>query len=61
MSLTFSELFRLDAEQGDYGVRTELYKSVQRWSTGVDDKVMRQEFWQSFELCSKAGQNGGKF
>lgn len=57
--IKISDAFRLDAVQGISEARTELYKQVLRRSTGADDEVMRQEFWQSFGHCSKAGQNGG--
>jgi len=50
---------QLDAVQGRREARTELYFTVQRRSTAVSDEVMRQELWQSFVLCTKAGQSGG--
>ena len=57
--MIISNPLRLDAVQGSSEARTELYREVLRRSTTADDEVMRQEFWQSFELCLKAGQNGG--
>lgn len=53
-----SNSFHLSADQGSSEARTELY-SVLRGSTGAADAGMHQEFWQSFGLCSKPGQNGG--
>lgn len=50
---------RLDAVQESSDARTELYDEVPQGSTGADDEVMRQEFGQSSELSSEAGQNGG--
>ncbi len=50
---------RLDAVQGSSEARTELYPPVPQGSTAADDEVMRQEFGQSSELGSEAGQNGG--
>ncbi len=54
-----SDFLHLDAIQGISDARTKMYLKVNRGSTVANDTVVRQEFWQRFELCLKTGQNGG--
>ena len=54
-----SNFLHLSVVQGSSEARTELYTEVLRKSTGSADKVIRQEPWQSFVLCAKAGQSVG--
>ncbi len=55
-----SDFQHLDTMQGASDARIELYLRVRRRSTVASNAAVLQEFWQSFELCSKARQNGGE-
>lgn len=54
-----SDTFRLDAVQGSQDERASRTSSTVSERETPANAVMRQESWQSSELCSEAGQDGG--